>query len=789
MLMAAALAMGTARAALPAPWLTTDIGAVGAAGSGNESGGTFTVSGSGADIWGNADAFRYVYQRLNGNTQVIVRVSSIANTNAWAKAGIMIRESLAAGSRHASIFLSPGNGVSCQSRVATGGVSTSETVAGIKAPGYLKLARNGNRFTAFRSPDGNVWTQVGTTRVIDMEAVVYLGLAVTSHNNPALCAASFTNLQLKAPPVLFVTASAQLNAGDAAVKKRLEALGYAVTVKAAAASTTADANGKDLVLVSSTITSAEVNTKYRTVAVPVITWENAILDDLGMTGAVGGTDYGTTAAQTQAVVYTAACNRAVMYTAATAWGDGCHDLTGALSGSVNLTRNATAFSWGMPNANAIKIAYHAGNQNRPVIFAYEKGAAMPGLTAPARRVSLFMDDNSPATWTPRGQTLFDNAVNWAAGAKYTLVRKVLVMNFSPTLSSQGGVRLDQYGKTHWGWKDPAALARDYLADITEASGGYLRWKWANLPDVPAYLNRWVQLTGSEQFNSATFTEQDYIDGYNIGVTTGDWGAAGRAMPGGGAFGADYVGNLGYYNVQAKVTAGEVDEVLFVAHPFAQLNASAMAGNTAYEVNGPVVWLSGIRNFIIMGLSYEFGIDEALSNFGRRAEALLERRVYRNSMETIPYNPCYWPDFPPSDFCGQTRPPTPQRNIYDRFSVTDGNITGSAGVGAAQWAPNAKTRNDQYNLASSVQAYSQTDDWQFNYPLLIGSATKRLVNASEWTGYAQDGNAYRGFRKWLFLNFPRLPGHYKDAANAANNNKLNNWWEYVANFNRHPETQN
>src|SRR5687768_1124962 len=58
------LAVPVARAALPAPWTSTDIGSVGLAGSGSETGGQFTVRGSGADIFGTADAFHYVYQRL-----------------------------------------------------------------------------------------------------------------------------------------------------------------------------------------------------------------------------------------------------------------------------------------------------------------------------------------------------------------------------------------------------------------------------------------------------------------------------------------------------------------------------------------------------------------------------------------------------------------------------------------------------------------------------------------------------------------------------------------------------
>jgi len=36
--------------------------------------------------------------------------------------------------------------------------------------------------------------------------------------------------------------------------------------------------------------------------------------------------------------------------------------------------------------------------------------------------------------------------------------------------------------------------------------------------------------------------------------------------------------------------------------------------------------------------------------------------------------------------------------------------------------------------------------------------------------------------------PRVPGHYKDPGNAMNHGKLNNWWEYIVNWDRHPESR-
>ncbi len=788
------LGAGSASAALPLPWEQGDIGSVAVAGSGSESGGTWTVAGSGADVWGNADGFHYVYQRLNGNMQVVVKVTTVQNQNVWSKAGLMIRDDLSAGARHASVFVTPGNGITFQSRTVANQISVSATTAGLAAPYWIKLVRNGNQFSAFRSPDNITWTQVGTTRALELDPVVYVGLAVTSHNNPVLCTSTFTNLSLIKPQVLLVASSATLNAGDAAVKKRLEILGYTVVVKVAAQSVTADANGKDLVLISSSITSADVNTKFKTVTQPVLLWENALLDDMGMTGTVGGTDFGTTTLQTQATIYTAACNRATMYTAATGWGDGCQDMSAGLTGNVNITRSAQTFSWGVPNANAIKIAYHAGNQARAVDFAYEKAAAMPGLAAPARRVFLFMEDNTASNWSPRGQALFDNAVYWATGSKYYLTRKVLVLNYDPILGSKGGIRLHQYNQPsprQWNWNDPVVLERDYLADIYEASGGYVRWKWAFYPEIPTYLNKWVQITGAEQFGSATFTEQDYIDGYNVGIDTRDWGAAARAMPQGGFYTADYVGMFSQFNVEAKVTAGEVDEVIIYAHAFAGLNESAMAGDQAYNLNGPVIWRPGIKNFVVMGLNYERGRSEALESFGHRAEWLLDRHAFvqpADEIFTIPYYPCIWSDFPAGDYCGSTRQPTPQRSIYDKFSTVEGLVAGNAGVGAAHWAPNARNRGDEYNWSLANTAYTMADDWQYNYPTLTGAATKRLVNLNEWTPYAQDADAGRGFKKWWFMHFPRVAGLYPNDGNVRNRFRLNNWWEYIMDYNKHSETQ-
>jgi hypothetical protein len=161
--------------------------------------GTFTMTGSGADIWAvngvEADEFHFAYKMLNGAGSIIARVQSIDNTNNWAKAGVMIRETLDPASAHAMVVVTPAQGVSFQRRPSTAGTSTEETTAGIVAPHWVKIERTiSGTFTAFHSTNGTTWQALGTPQNIQMSANVYIGLALTSHDAALTCRAVLSNV-------------------------------------------------------------------------------------------------------------------------------------------------------------------------------------------------------------------------------------------------------------------------------------------------------------------------------------------------------------------------------------------------------------------------------------------------------------------------------------------------------------------------------------------------------------------------------------------------------------------
>jgi hypothetical protein len=156
--------------------------------------GTYTMTASGTDIWANSDEFHFAYKELSGAGAIIAKVESVENTDPWAKAGVMIRDTLEPDSRNVAVLVTPENGVRFQYRSTAGGVTDRAFAEGITAPQWVRLERTtGGLVRAFYSADGTAWTLLNM-RVMSMDMPVYIGLAVTSHNVDATCEAKFSNV-------------------------------------------------------------------------------------------------------------------------------------------------------------------------------------------------------------------------------------------------------------------------------------------------------------------------------------------------------------------------------------------------------------------------------------------------------------------------------------------------------------------------------------------------------------------------------------------------------------------
>jgi hypothetical protein len=127
-------------------------------------------------------------------------VISLDNTEPWALAGVVIRETLAAGSKHAFVGCTVQHGISFSRRPTTGGTTLYSAGVAAPAPYWSRLTRNGNTLTAFSSPDGINWTQVGS-QSISMTETVFVGLAYSSHVNSQLGTATFDHVLLTGPNV------------------------------------------------------------------------------------------------------------------------------------------------------------------------------------------------------------------------------------------------------------------------------------------------------------------------------------------------------------------------------------------------------------------------------------------------------------------------------------------------------------------------------------------------------------------------------------------------------------
>ncbi|MGA2060231.1 MAG: alginate lyase family protein [Thermoguttaceae bacterium] len=201
-----------ASAGLPDPWAQKDVGSVKVSGITLFDGCTFTLEGAGTDVGGSEDQFQYAYIPMTGDGTITARFVPQVPSQ-FAKMGLMMRETLAADSPHASLLITPKTtkdveqpawsvrltfrrSAAAETADADGGLGIEPpymTWGRLMEPYWLRLARSGDTITASTSPDGRTWTDAGKATV-SLKSNILIGLVACSRLTDVTTTAMFDNV-------------------------------------------------------------------------------------------------------------------------------------------------------------------------------------------------------------------------------------------------------------------------------------------------------------------------------------------------------------------------------------------------------------------------------------------------------------------------------------------------------------------------------------------------------------------------------------------------------------------
>src|ERR1700687_1919889 len=165
--------------------------------------GTYTVSGSGENIWSTTAAFHFAWKKVNGDVTVAADISFLGKTgNEHRKAVLMVRQSLDADSAYADVALH-GNGLTAlqyrdEKGAATREIQTQATQPNIATPKRLHIEKRGNFVYLFLGDGGKELHYSGASMRVPLQGTYYVGIGVCSHDKDVVEKAVFANVDLAA---------------------------------------------------------------------------------------------------------------------------------------------------------------------------------------------------------------------------------------------------------------------------------------------------------------------------------------------------------------------------------------------------------------------------------------------------------------------------------------------------------------------------------------------------------------------------------------------------------------
>lgn len=320
--------------------------------------------------------------------------------------------------------------------------------------------------------------------------------------------------------------------------------------------------------------------------------------------------------------------------------------------------------------------------------------------------------------------------------------KVLVLDFNPLIAGPlykpDDPAVQPKGlREVAGWNDPVPLSQGYMDDFLQASGGFIQY------EVVEWL---VVRRFQKKTDGYVYTPEAYMTALKQGT--------GKAKAWHQPDGIDYPAMIDEFNIIPLVEEGVIDEVWMMGLPYFGYYESAMAGKDAFYINGGVFdQVPCKRRFAIMGFNCERGTAEMTHDVCHRMESTMARVSGGWDVDKLTTN-------------------------WARFAANE-KQSGTAAVGTCHYPPNAE---HDYDYANPRMVESTADDW-LTYPKLTGEK-KRTFNCEEWAGPFKNRKGdrpdyQRNYLLWWFSHVPKAPGVNDDG-------RLNNWWEYLYNFNAYDE---
>jgi len=198
-----------------------DVGTVLHAGSVeyDSAGRTYTIAGSGENMWFAADAFQFIWKKVSGDVTLTADISFLTKSgNEHKKAVLMLRQSLDADSVYADVALHASGLTALQFRDEKG-VITREIQSNLSAPKRLQIAKRGDYLYMSLAANGGEPQPAGGWLRIPLQGTFYVGLGVCSHDKDVVEKAVFSNVEL--------TQSTPASAGKLTLYSALETVAIA----------------------------------------------------------------------------------------------------------------------------------------------------------------------------------------------------------------------------------------------------------------------------------------------------------------------------------------------------------------------------------------------------------------------------------------------------------------------------------------------------------------------------------------------------------------------------------